>query len=198
MLYEKVLRIGLVMVLMACTSCSGFWDIPISSISVTPPSPSLLTGFQQQFTASATYVDGSTGVLKSPVWTSSNAAFVFINANGIATTVAPGSATISASERGVSGSTTVTVLTSPLTSIQVSPTNPSITTQGSQQFSASGIFNDGTLKDITNGVTWTSSDTSIATINALGLAAATGKLGSTTITATSGSISSSTTLTVTR
>lgn len=198
MLYEKVLRIGLLMVLMACTSCSGFWDIPISSISVTPPSPSLLTGFQQQFTASATYVDGSTGVLKSPVWTSSNAAVVFINANGIATTVAPGSATISASERGVSGSTTVTILTSPLTSIQVSPTNPSITTQGSQQFSASGIFNDGTLKDITNGVTWTSSDTSIATINALGLASATGKLGSTTITATSGSISASTTLTVTR
>jgi hypothetical protein len=99
---------ALLTLLAICTSCSGFWDIPISSIAVAPPSPSLLTGFQQQFTAAATYVDGSTGVLKGSVWTSSNAAIVFINANGIATAVATGSATISASLTGNLGSTTIT------------------------------------------------------------------------------------------
>ena len=48
-------------------SYDGFWDIPVASITVRPPTSSVLTGFTQQFTVSATYVDGSTGVLKSPV-----------------------------------------------------------------------------------------------------------------------------------
>ncbi|HWC16616.1 MAG TPA: Ig-like domain-containing protein [Terriglobales bacterium] len=171
----------------------------MASITVTPPSPSLLTGFKQQFTASAIYVDGTRGVLKSPVWTTSNAAVAFINDSGVATAVAPGSATISATEDGVSGSTTVTVTTSPLTSIEISPGNPSITlAQASQQFSATGLFSDGTVTDITNGVSWSSSDVSIATINKTGLASVVGKAGTTTIQATSGTVVASTTLTVTR
>src|SRR6516164_7234785 len=103
-------------------SCGGheFWASPIVSISVTPPAPSLLTGAQQQFTASATYQNGSTKVLGVPAWTTSNATIVFINSSGVATAVATGSATISASSEGISGSTTVSVTTSPLNSIQVS------------------------------------------------------------------------------
>lgn len=182
-----------------CLSCEGFWDIPIASITITPPAPSLLTGFKQQFTASATYVDGSTGVLKSPVWTTSNVNVLFINDSGVATTIAPGSATISASERSITGSTTVTITSSPLVSIEINPANPSITvSQGSQQFSATGLFSDGTVTDITNGVSWSSSDLSIATISKTGLASAVGKAGTTTIQATSGTVVASTTLTVVR
>ena len=189
----------LALVTLLCTSCDDFWHVPIASISVTPPAPSILTGFKQQFTASATYVDGSRGVLKAPVWTTSNVSVLFISDSGVATAVAAGSATISASEDGITGSTTVTITTSPLTSIEIGPSNPSITVaQGSQQFSATGLFSDGTLTDITNGVSWTSSDLSVATINQTGLASAVGKAGSTTITATSGTIVASTTLTVTR
>ena len=182
-----------------CTSCADFSNIPIASISVTPLAPSLLTGFKQQFTASATYVDGSRGVLKSAVWTTSNVAVLFINDSGVATAIAPGSATISASENGVSGSTAVTITSSPLTSIEISPSNPSITVAtGSQHFAATGLFSDGTVTDITSGVSWSSSDLSVATINKLGLASAVGKAGSTMIQATSGSIVASTTLTVIR
>jgi len=188
-----------VMLPILCTSCEDFWHVSIASIAVTPPAPSLLTGFKQQFTASATYVDGTRGVLKSPVWTTSNAGVVFINDTGMATAVASGSATISASEDGVSGSTTVTITSSPLTSIEISPSNPTISTaQASQQFSATGLFSDGTVTDITNGVSWSSSDLSVATVSKTGLASAVGKAGSTTIQATSGTIVASTTLTVTR
>jgi trimeric autotransporter adhesin len=189
----------LIMLPIVCTSCEDFWHVPIASITVTPPALSLLTGFKQQFTASVTYVDGSRAVLKSPVWTTSNAAILFTNNSGMATAVAPSSATISASADGVSGSTTVTITSSPLTSIEISPSNPSITVaQGSQQFSATGLVSDGTVTDITNGVSWSSSDVSIATINKTGLASAVGKARSTTIQATSGNIVASTTLTVTR
>jgi hypothetical protein len=87
-----------------------------------------------------------------------------------------------------------------LISIAVTPTSPNITTGYKQQFTATGTFSDNSLQDMTASVAWSSSNTSAATISNVagsnGLAAAVGG-GATTITATSGSISGSTTLTVT-
>src|SRR6202020_1042329 len=59
-----------------------------------------------------------------------------------------------------------------------------------------GTFSDGTTQNLTSSVTWSSGTTSIATINAAGLATGAG-IGTSTITATSGVISGSTVLTVT-
>jgi hypothetical protein len=196
---ERLLLASIIVMLLAFISCGGheFWATPIASISVTPPAPSLLTGAKQQFTASATYTNGSVKVLGAPAWTTSNAAIVFINSSGVATAVATGSATISASSEGIAGSTTVSVTTSPLNSIEIGPVNPSLrVSQGSQQFSATGVFSDGTIVDISSGVTWTSSNTSVATISKTGLASAVA-IGTTTIKATSGNVSDSTILTVT-
>lgn len=86
--------------------------------------------------------------------------------------------------------------TATLDSIAVTPTNPSIAPENSQQFTATGTYSDGTTKDITNEVTWSSSDTSVATIDGSGYATAI-TAGTTTITATLGGVSGSTTLTVT-
>ncbi|MEW6683698.1 MAG: kelch repeat-containing protein [Nitrospirota bacterium] len=80
-----------------------------------------------------------------------------------------------------------------LTGITVTPANPTINVGGSQQFTATGSFNDGSTQALTN-VLW-SSDSAAATITNDGLA--TGRVaGSALITATSGSVSGSTTLTV--
>ena len=195
---QRLTAVALVVLLAVNLSCGGFWvDPEVVSISVTPPSPSLLSGLTQQFTASATFDDGDIKVLSSPAWTSSNSLVVFINPSGVATAVAQGSATISASSGGIAGSTTVTVVTSPLTALAVTPTNPTVnSSQGTLQFSASGTFGDGTVRDITNGVAWSSSNTEIATINAIGTATITGKQGTATIQASSGNIAGTTTLTV--
>ncbi|HEX9078496.1 MAG TPA: DUF3443 family protein [Desulfuromonadaceae bacterium] len=87
-----------------------------------------------------------------------------------------------------------------LSSITVTPANPSVTAGGTQQFSATGTFSDGTTQDLTASVTWSSSATSVATISnstgSNGKATAVAA-GTTTITATSGNIPGSTTLTVT-
>jgi hypothetical protein len=83
-----------------------------------------------------------------------------------------------------------------LKSIAVTPANPSIPLSGTQQFIATGTFGNGTMENITNAVTWTSSATNVATISATGLASAVG-LNQTTIQAASGTIKASTTLTVT-
>lgn len=83
-----------------------------------------------------------------------------------------------------------------LSSIAVTPANPSITVGATQQFTATGTYSDSSTQNITASATWGSSDTAKATINASGLATAVAA-GSTTITATSGSISGNTMLTVT-
>jgi hypothetical protein len=83
-----------------------------------------------------------------------------------------------------------------LTSINVTPMNPTISDGNQQQFKATGNFGDGSTQDLTASVTWSSSDQNIATISAGGLATAVGT-GTSTIKAVSGSVPGSTLLTVT-
>lgn len=86
-----------------------------------------------------------------------------------------------------------------LVSIAVTPTNPSIAKGTTQQFTATGTYSDSTTQHITTSVTWSSSNTGVATISnasgSNGLASAV-DVGTTTITATYGSVSGNTTLTV--
>ena len=79
-----------------------------------------------------------------------------------------------------------------LASITVTPANTSFNRGATKQFSATGNYSDGSTQNLTASVSWGSSDTSVATISNIGLAAAnSNKSGPTTITATSGSISGS-------
>jgi len=82
-----------------------------------------------------------------------------------------------------------------LTSIAVTPTNPAIQAGSMQQFTATGTYSDNSTQNITSQVTWASSNSSVAAINSTGLATGTA-VGGSTISATKGSVSGSTTLTV--
>jgi len=82
-----------------------------------------------------------------------------------------------------------------LKSIAVTPASPTVIAGGTQQFTATGTYNDGSTQVITNQVSWSSSATSVATINTSGLATGIAG-GSSNITATQGTISGGTTLTV--
>ena len=83
-----------------------------------------------------------------------------------------------------------------LSSIAVTPADPSLPVGLTQQFMATGTFTDGSTANLTASAAWTSSSTAIATVNATsGLVSAVAP-GQATITATSGSVSGSTTVTV--
>ncbi|MDO8722835.1 MAG: DUF3443 family protein [Syntrophales bacterium] len=87
-----------------------------------------------------------------------------------------------------------------LVSLSVAPTNPSTTKGTIQQFTATGTYSDSSTQNLTTSVTWSSSVTSVASIsNATGSNGTADALaaGTTTITAASGNVSGSTTLTVT-
>jgi len=167
----------------------------VSAITITPGSATVLIGANQPFTATGKYTDGSTQDLTgSATWTSSNTAVATVS-GGIAAGVATGAAAITAASGSVSGRVTLTVIPA-LSSISVSPATVSVGQGGSQAFTATGHFSDGSSQNLTSSVSWSSSNTVWASINSSGVASALGQ-GAVTITAASGSISGSASLTVT-
>jgi trimeric autotransporter adhesin len=57
-----------------------------------------------------------------------------------------------------------------LSSISVTPANPSIKVGAMQQFTATGTYSDNSSKDLTTQVTWSSATSAVAMINSAGLA----------------------------
>ena len=173
------------------------------SLAIEPADPSvdLTEASTEQFTASGNYSDGTRRFLTaSAAWTSSNPSVATISnapgQSGLATVLANGQTVIEASLNGISARTTLTVQSSALVSIAISPVSPAIKAGTAIQFTATGTYGDGTTKDITNAVAWVSSDPAVAPINQSGLAY--GKaVGISTISAISGSVRGSTVLTIT-
>jgi hypothetical protein len=83
-----------------------------------------------------------------------------------------------------------------LSSVAITPLSPSIAQGGAEQFVLTGTFSDGSTQTLTSSATWTSSQSSVASINSSGFATSKGG-GVTIITAASGSLNGSTTLVVT-
>jgi uncharacterized protein YjdB len=171
-------------------------NLAIVSIAVTPANPSVALGTQQQFHATGTYSNGSTlDISNSVTWASSSSAVAIISSAGVATSKAVGQTTISAASGGVSGSTVLTVTPAQLVAISVTPPSASIPLGTTEQFTATGIFTDGTTQNLNTSATWTSSQTTVVTVSG-GLAYPVA-VGATTITASVGSVSGSAALTVT-
>src|SRR5438552_7767356 len=167
------------------------------SIAITPVNAALLLGTLQQFTATGTYSDHSSqDITDSVTWSSSDISVASIAGGGLATALALGSVTISATSGAVTGSTTVNVQSAVLSFITVRPVSKKIAPLTSEQFQAIGTYTDGSTHNVTGQVSWTSSNSAVATIRVRGLAKALTP-GTATITATLRSISGSTTLDVT-
>lgn len=169
----------------------------VARVDVTPTNPSIPDGTTQQFTATATFTDNSTqDVTSTAMWTSSLVGVATVNGTGLATGQSAGGSTITAAFGGQQGSTSLTVTAAVITSISVTPNNPTINDFQTQQFTATGTFSDASTQDVTNSATWSSTATGVATVNTAGLATGV-SAGSTTIQASIGAVSGNTTLTVT-
>ena len=166
----------------------------LSSISVTPSVVSIAVGTTQQFTATGSFDDGSTQLLQNVTWSSSSNSAT-VNSSGLAIGVSTGTATITATSGSVSGTASLTVTGASLVSIAVAPANSTMAPDTTKQFTATGTFSDSSTQDVSAVVVWTSSSPAHATITSQGLATGL-TAGATTITATYGSISGSTGLTV--
>ena len=167
-----------------------------ASIAVTPANPSVPVNTTQQLIATGTNSDASTCDITDLVtWSSSSIAKATVDAAGLVKGVAAGSATITATLNSVTGSTSVTVTAPSITSISVTPDDMTLAIGVGQQYVASAIYSDGSIQDLVTGVMWTSSNNSAATIDSNGLATTVGA-GTTTITATVGTFTDSSVITV--
>jgi len=137
-------------------------------------------------------------------WTSGNEGIAQVSnlpdPPGVVSGLAIGSTSITATLNGVSGSTKVAVTAATLTSIAITPPDPSIAKGTTQQLTATGTFSDGSTEDLTDNVSWTSGDETIAQVSNLpddpGIVTGLG-IGSSSITAILKGVSGSTTVTVT-
>ena len=201
---KKLLLAAVLAVLGALTGCADAHLPGLTSITLTPPNSTLDIGQTQQYAASGTFSDGTTRDISSLVtWSSSNTTVASINSSGLALGIHQGSSTISATlntaDGPVTGSAALAVIVT-LTSLTITPVNPSIANGTSVQLTATGIFSDGSTQNLTNSASWTSSSTSVATVNSTGLVTG-ASVGSATITAIQsggfGEVSATTTVTVT-
>lgn len=180
-------------------------DATIDSLSLTPPSVSIPAGTTRSFTAEGTFSDGTVLDLTSLVeWTSSDPAVATISnetaTKGLATAVAPGTAAITGTFGGVSGTAEMTVTEGALESLEITPVSPDLPDGFSLQFTATAFFSDDTSEDVTAQAIWESSERAVANIsNAAGEnGLATGESeGTTRISAAFEGMEDTTTLTVT-
>jgi len=185
----------------ACGGGSGVSDLQLTSIAVGPPDASLVRGNTTTFTATGIYSNGQRQNLSASVtWSSTNQSIASISSAGVATANAPGTATITATSSGVSGTTPLTVTAPTLVSIGVTPANLSVAAGLTHQFTATGIYSDNSSHDVTASVVWSSSQAAVAAVSnasgSNGLATTVGA-GSTVITATANGLSGAVSLTVT-
>jgi hypothetical protein len=178
-------------------------DAVLKSLDVTPKATSIPNGTTQQFAATGTYSDDSTRDLTNDVtWASSSTTVATIsNADGnqgLASSVAPGTTTVTATSgtgtSAISGSTTLSVTAATLQSITVTPDSGTVPLGYFRQYKATGSYADGTTKDITEDVSWTTFDDKVATVSnaagAKGRVAAVA-VGSTTVVANMAGINAS-------
>jgi uncharacterized protein YjdB len=157
----------------------------LTTVAISPSPISIPPGGTQQLTATASYSDNSTANVSSQVaWVSANPALVTVSASGMATGVAAGSTTVTATLNSMSGSAQLTVPqpAKTLTSLAISPSNFSVAMGEAQQLTATATYSDNSTANMSGQVSWTSSSPGLATVSPAGLVTGVAA-GSATITA---------------
>ena len=156
---------------------------PVSTVSVTPQTPSIVIGTTTTLTALPRDANGVVLTGRAVTWSSSNSAVAIVSAAGAVTGVTLGTVTITATSEGKSGTATVTVVPVPVATVTVSPVSANVFVGATQTLTA--ITKDANNNTLTGRVvTWTTSSTAIATVSTAGVVTGVAP-GTATITATS-------------
>ena len=166
--------------------------VPVTSISLDKTTLALAEQDTYQLTAT---VKPDNATDKTVTWSTANAAIATVSDNGLVTAVAEGTTTITAKAGDKTATCTVTVSKKiiPVTSVTLNKTSLALTEQETFQLSATVSPDNATDKT----VTWSSSNTAIATVSDNGLVTAAAE-GTTTITAKAGDKTATCTVTVSK
>src|SRR6266581_2060528 len=124
---------------------------PVASVDVSPASASIPVGESVQLTATPRDASGNPLLGRAITWASDNSGVATVNANGLVTAVATGTADVSATSDGQTGSSAITD----------TPPLPSVTLVGAGNIANCGTLNDdatATLLDNIAGTVYTTGD----------------------------------------
>lgn len=182
--------------LVALVGCDGD-ERRLASIEVSLANNALYAPGETQATASGVYDDGGEEDISGLVtWSSSNTSIGEVDLHGAVYAVAPGRTDIRATLDDVAGAAVFTVLEPQLQSIEISGPSQLVPSGLFLQLGATGHYNNGTTRMITNAVTWSTDSTSIATIDASGKVAGL-MVGGTKVHATQGAVTAELPISVT-
>ncbi|MGA9981180.1 MAG: hypothetical protein WBQ08_21355 [Candidatus Sulfotelmatobacter sp.] len=156
-----------------CVSCTGFFPKnSLTAITIQPSSPQIEVGTPQTLQAWGTYANntGTTQITSGVIWTSSDSTVLTVNqTTGVATGLGTGgTATVTASAQGLSGTASATVYLGTVTNFELCTGtfgsfacgNPLVwnaaaaNSTPTQTFVAQGVANGAPL-DFTTASTWT-------------------------------------------
>lgn len=146
----------------------------LSPVAFDPGAPSVPSGVDVQFHATATFSDGaSNDVTPSVTWASDNVNVAsFVTSAGLASTAGTGSAKISAKYGPVAAPlTTLLVTAAVVSSVSIDQDSATFTLGETFQLTGTATFTDDTAQAVTL-TGWTSSAPGVATVSSTGLLAA--------------------------
>ena len=172
--------------------------VPATVVTVTPSTHSMFAGTQKQFAVALKDSAGNSlqTAGRTVTWTSSNLPVATVVAqSGVVTAVSPGQATISATVDQATGTSQLTVSSVPIASVSISPPSLSLKLGTSVRLTA-------TLSDAVGNtlggrvIKWTTSNSSIATVNPAGVVSGVALGGPVTITATAEGVAGTSRVTI--
>jgi uncharacterized protein YjdB len=129
-------------------------------------------GLTLPLVATGMYTDGALADLTATVtWTSANPAIASVSglalSAGLVTGVSVGDTTITASYNGQTATVPVHVSAALLSGISLPTSTQNVPKGLTLPVIATGTYSDGSIADLTSSVTWSSSNTSVATVSGL-------------------------------
>gem|GEM_PF-3276910 len=144
--------------------------IVLPAMRITPSEVTISTGSRQVFTAQLVYYNRVTDIIDNLSWQSSDSNVANIDNTGSATGGSTGTCTITAiyTATGIEATASLTVL-----QLSIIPESGTINLGDTRQYNAYLVRADGQSEDVTDRVTWSSSNSDLVSINysdTLGLA----------------------------
>ena len=139
-----------------------------SSVTLTPSSTSITTGSSVQLISQITDPAGNLLIGRPISFTSDNNAVATVNATGLVTAIAPGSARITATSEGKVGTANIIVTPLPVGSVLVGPPTANVFAGATTQLTAQPLSAGGAVL-FGRTVTWTSGAPTVASVSANGL-----------------------------
>lgn len=175
---------------LSATATVSVTQIPVASVSITPALDTLIVGQSVQLAATTKDGNGNTLTGRLVVWDGSDDNVALVSSAGKVTSLALGTMTVTATSEGKTGTATIVVIAPPVASVTISPTTQTVVV-GATTPAFTAVTKDAN-NNVLSGrvVTFSSSDATIATIDASSGVATGVAPGTASLTATSEGVNS--------